>query len=228
MSPTPNARCLNCNYPLHSLPTNTCPECGQQFNPANPATMNLGKTPGPLARKLLTHTGLPTLLLALAASITLFIISGPPRFVTPNLADTLYYLNQRHSQSQTLGEKTYIAALLLWILILAFYSLRIVLRLICQRLYKLQISPKNRPVLRRLLFATGLLFSIAVVLYSWPLRVARSWVALSKPPPTALLFSPTGINFNPCPFHISQSEQITALQIASTSRFQTRRTASPL
>jgi hypothetical protein len=35
--------CLDCNYPLHGLPTPRCPECGREFDPADPQTMNMGR-----------------------------------------------------------------------------------------------------------------------------------------------------------------------------------------
>jgi len=31
-------RCLSCNYDLRNLPENRCPECGREFDPANPRT----------------------------------------------------------------------------------------------------------------------------------------------------------------------------------------------
>src|SRR4051812_39795011 len=128
MDPTlKNARCLNCNYPLHSLPATTCPECGKPFNPADAKTMNLGRIPGPIAKKLLTHTGWPTLLLALAAPIALFIISGPPRLVPPRLNDTFHYLNRRHWNDYVhpTDDKAYAAAVLLWIFFITFLFLRV-------------------------------------------------------------------------------------------------------
>ena len=47
------ALCLDCNYPLVGLPTPRCPECGRDFDPAVPATMNLGRPMPPLVRWLL-------------------------------------------------------------------------------------------------------------------------------------------------------------------------------
>src|SRR5687767_9257598 len=44
----PLGLCLSCNYPLHGLPTPRCPECGREFDPANPATMNMGRPLTPM------------------------------------------------------------------------------------------------------------------------------------------------------------------------------------
>ncbi len=41
-----HARCWTCNYALQALPTPRCPECGRAFDPADPTSMNLGRTPG--------------------------------------------------------------------------------------------------------------------------------------------------------------------------------------
>ncbi len=35
---TPDYRCLTCGYPLNSLSSNRCPECGCEFNPEDPST----------------------------------------------------------------------------------------------------------------------------------------------------------------------------------------------
>jgi len=55
MTPTPAEQvappaslCWECGYPLHGLPTPRCPERGRPFDPANPATMNLGRHVGVL------------------------------------------------------------------------------------------------------------------------------------------------------------------------------------
>jgi hypothetical protein len=39
--------CLDCSYPLQGLSHPTCPECGRAFDPADPATMNMGKPVAP-------------------------------------------------------------------------------------------------------------------------------------------------------------------------------------
>jgi hypothetical protein len=43
-------RCLHCNYVLRDLPIPRCPECGQEFDPADVRTMNLGREITPAAR----------------------------------------------------------------------------------------------------------------------------------------------------------------------------------
>jgi hypothetical protein len=48
--------CLDCNYQLTGLPTYRCPECGREFDPTNPVTINFGKPLGPMTRSLLRPT----------------------------------------------------------------------------------------------------------------------------------------------------------------------------
>jgi len=50
---TPIGLCWECNYPLRGLPESRCPECGRTFDPDDPASMNLGKPMGRLAKRLL-------------------------------------------------------------------------------------------------------------------------------------------------------------------------------
>jgi hypothetical protein len=45
-----SGRCLHCNYVLRDLPTPRCPECGNDFDPADVRTINLGREITPAAR----------------------------------------------------------------------------------------------------------------------------------------------------------------------------------
>jgi hypothetical protein len=49
--------CLSCNYSLQGLESNRCPECGREFNPNDPWTMNMGRPIGPKCRALLSPMG---------------------------------------------------------------------------------------------------------------------------------------------------------------------------
>jgi len=42
--------CLSCNYPLWGLASPRCPECGREFDPLDPKTMNMGRSLTPFAR----------------------------------------------------------------------------------------------------------------------------------------------------------------------------------
>jgi hypothetical protein len=52
--------CKDCNYSLIGLPSNRCPECGREFDPDDPNTMNMGQPMGPIARLLISPVGWPT------------------------------------------------------------------------------------------------------------------------------------------------------------------------
>ncbi len=51
--------CRNCYYSLRGLLENRCPECGQTFDPADPATYSLSPKPPPRTRALLLAYGVP-------------------------------------------------------------------------------------------------------------------------------------------------------------------------
>jgi hypothetical protein len=70
--------CLGCNYPLRGLPSRRCPECGREFDPDEPPTMNMGRPLTLLARVLLGPTGWPTVCLAIAPVLWLVWIARNP------------------------------------------------------------------------------------------------------------------------------------------------------
>src|SRR3954452_22308042 len=56
--PVPDAAlCLTCNYALRGLESHRCPECGREFDPDEPLSMNLGLPRGRLALMLLRPIG---------------------------------------------------------------------------------------------------------------------------------------------------------------------------
>src|SRR4051812_33799815 len=64
---SPIGLCLDCNYPLFGLPTPRCPECGREFDPMNPATMNMGRELTELAKWVLGPLRWPVNLLSWGA-----------------------------------------------------------------------------------------------------------------------------------------------------------------
>jgi hypothetical protein len=78
------ARCLGCNYLLRGLPENRCPECGREFDPNDPRTMNLGSVIGAAARWWLSPPGWPLFAAASAAAIILlYSYHAPGRYFGP-------------------------------------------------------------------------------------------------------------------------------------------------
>ena len=78
-SSTDTAFCLGCGYFLRNLPTQTCPECGRPFDPADPRTMSLGHPLRPWQRWLLRPIGWPMIALALLGTAALAYLSRRPR-----------------------------------------------------------------------------------------------------------------------------------------------------
>jgi len=84
MTPTATAHdapaglCWECGYPLQGLPTPRCPECGREFDPADPATMNMGRHVGGFARRLLGPPGWPIYTLTgFAALVSIWAAASP-------------------------------------------------------------------------------------------------------------------------------------------------------
>src|SRR5215212_9585792 len=63
----PIGLCLGCNYPLWGLPAARCPECGREFDPLEPATMNMGRELSAVARWVLGPVRWPVNLLSWVA-----------------------------------------------------------------------------------------------------------------------------------------------------------------
>jgi hypothetical protein len=64
---TPLGLCLDCNYPLWGLPTPRCPECGREFDPLDPKSMNMGRSLTAFARWAMGPLRWPVNLLSWAA-----------------------------------------------------------------------------------------------------------------------------------------------------------------
>lgn len=72
--------CWNCNYDLRGLSENRCPECGKPFNPADPATMNMGRPIGRYAGFLFQPPGIPmhvAVAIGMAWAFVAFAAPGP-------------------------------------------------------------------------------------------------------------------------------------------------------
>lgn len=59
-NPAERGLCRSCNYALRGLSEPRCPECGRAFDPADPATMNLGRPLGAVGRWLFSPPALMT------------------------------------------------------------------------------------------------------------------------------------------------------------------------
>ena len=61
--------CLDCGYALHGLPTPRCPECGREFDPLDPKTMNMGRELSELAKWVLGPVRWPVALMSWGAIV---------------------------------------------------------------------------------------------------------------------------------------------------------------
>jgi hypothetical protein len=70
--------CWECGYALRGLPTPRCPECGRRFDPADPASMNMGEDPRPWVRRLMRPPGWPLhALTAVAILLSVWAAAAP-------------------------------------------------------------------------------------------------------------------------------------------------------
>ena len=65
----PIGLCLDCGYALHGLPTPRCPECGREFDPLDPQTMNMGRELSEVAKFVLGPVRWPVSLLSWGAIV---------------------------------------------------------------------------------------------------------------------------------------------------------------
>ena len=68
-------RCLGCDYPLRGLDRTRCPECGREFDPGNPKTMNMNPPVRAVWRWLMKPPGRVWQLL-LAVPVGLWLYAG--------------------------------------------------------------------------------------------------------------------------------------------------------
>lgn len=72
-----DALCLDCHYALRGLAARRCPECGREFDPNDPWTMNLGRPMAPALRWLLRPAGKWTVAGATLAAGIVLTDAGP-------------------------------------------------------------------------------------------------------------------------------------------------------
>ncbi|HSU66450.1 MAG TPA: HEAT repeat domain-containing protein, partial [Tepidisphaeraceae bacterium] len=81
--PTHAGSCWDCGYSLRGLPDDArrCPDCGREFDPDDSKSINRGKPPGWIARRLLVPPGWPTVgFAAIAAGMVLWGTGGVTGF----------------------------------------------------------------------------------------------------------------------------------------------------
>lgn len=179
--------CLSCNYPLTGLPSNTCPECGRPFDPANPDTVNAGNPVGPIARRFLKPTGFLTLLLVFAAFVLLYYSTGLPRQPWRfSSAEFNFYrsIDYNSATSSWPDFRELVGRLDIFFLIgtaLAFLVLFVALIRIPGRLAVILFRRPGRALrprftIVRLLSRALLIGSILLLLFGWPVRLASLWI----------------------------------------------------
>jgi hypothetical protein len=186
-NPKPRGRCWTCGYRLDAIPSRRCPECGRQFDPDDPTTMNMIGPVNRLTRWMLTHPlGWPTLLLAALATAAIAATTrwpvGPFTFNIRYLLAPVHILTHATSKPATfwshLGQRTwtdlsFVGGLSLLTILLAALMLRSFWRWRLARHY----APVMVPSSRRRLAAFFALIALSVLLIpvGADFRLAKDW-----------------------------------------------------
>ena len=141
--------CLDCGYALHGLPTPRCPECGREFDPLDPATMNMGRPLSALAQWVLGPVRWPVSLLTWGA-----------------LAFALW--TARLPGGQIRGSSSIIILVALAVIWLAWPIVRIV----AARRYGWPASLLMQGQKQRLLVGLSLVAAVVAIFYSLPMKAA--------------------------------------------------------
>jgi hypothetical protein len=148
--------CIDCNYPLHSLPANRCPECGRAFDPNDARTMNMGRPMGALVRWVIVPIGWPLIIFMSPLTLgLLWLATSPSSYFVPE-----------------------IGLIILWLLVVAVFSMVVVtLRLGVRHTYRQPAPPANLRTARRIGIAFVLL--VSVLFSKLPMRIGF-WTARAE------------------------------------------------
>jgi hypothetical protein len=145
----PIGLCLDCGYALHGLPTPRCPECGREFDPLDPKTMNMGRELSELAKWVLGPVRWPVSLMSYAA-----------------VAIALWYARLPGGQIRNSSS--------IWILISlgTLWLMWPVVRLIAAKKYGWPTSLLMRGQRLRLTVAACIFAAVFAIWNGWPLKAA--------------------------------------------------------
>jgi hypothetical protein len=172
--PPVGSLCFHCGYDLRSLTTNICPECGNRFDPKDPATYVhpafAWQTRG--LRRLLHPPPLFDCAVLVATAIFVVVRSSSPAW--PNV------LISSSIRKEGLGSSFWLTFLVL--LALAPVATSIRRRLAHQRFAELKLRYTGPTNHRQAIMMVCSLIILATLLYPWPfwIRFAASYPALQN------------------------------------------------
>jgi hypothetical protein len=187
-SQTDNAFCIGCGYSLRRLPANRCPECGREFDPSNPRTMNIGRPLRPWQRWLLKPIGWPTIAPAIVGTIGLMYLSGWPRLtIVPwSVLYGEFHWPRPMFRPITVPDVVFYISVLFWLVFVA--------SIILWRLARLILVPRAArncnvlgpdPRRRHQAMKIAVIVSACCLVFGWQQRIGRRWMArvpTSTPP----------------------------------------------
>ncbi len=177
------ARCLGCDYLLRELPGRRCPECGRDFDPARPETMNLGRRLGWLGKRMLRPMGWPMLIgVWVVVGVLVWVSGWVLPTVRPSLIDVRWYQHD-HGAWKLAGlevhEKAYVLALYGMMLLGGLWAMRLGGRAVTRWRHRGKGYRVFGDWRRQGMLVVGLVVCGYLVAYGWPRRVANQWAAFS-------------------------------------------------
>lgn len=172
--------CIRCGYPLRGLSSARCPECGREFDPADPKTFHAGRPISRLSRVILRPISIIWVGLALVGmSLTLLATRWPTTWRWPMTDLPVYWEMAKNPREKFLTQTDwfYAIGITLTAIVLTGWLLRVLLQFIVAK--RLQLRREDRVDQRRrhALIAFAGLATTGIMAFGWPFRVARLWVA---------------------------------------------------
>ena len=173
-----HVRCWGCNYILHGLQSRRCPECGREFDPDRPGTVNARRAIGSAGRAVMRRTWWITVALAAAATGAIaFATRWPAVWAGFSLVDVRFYAPLRGFPRvldlQTPADVGYSAALYLWLIVGAWWLIWLVPRMLMRRRLCPPADLWPTGGRRDLAIAAMLLASALMATLGWPRRLAQ-------------------------------------------------------
>ncbi len=233
--PTPipeDAFCVACGYPLRDLSADRCPECGLQFNPADPKTMIRGRPLRRWQQALLRSIGWPTIIPALLGTLGLIYLSGWPHLrPEPWQVMIAEFRRPELHQKPTPPDAVFYGAVILWGAFLALAASRIFLRtMLVPRAARMANNPaRHVDRRRRRSMAAAGLISIVCITFGWQQRISKRWIARASIA-TSIVASNFGMGSNsshdpPVPLTDEQARWLLSVALRSLRTPRERMTA---
>lgn len=173
-------RCWGCDYLLRGVESSRCPECGREFDPADPASMNHSRAIGRAGRWMLGRLGSLTTLIAFAGAMLVFgTTPWPVKGWHFSLVDLQFYAPFWQWRDRRPGmsgiDAAYTIGLFLTATILLWWLLRLSLRTFALIYYRPARQLRGRFWGRSIFLLIMVVATITGIGVGWPYRIGQRW-----------------------------------------------------